>query len=66
MKAFGGTYKKLTDKTSKMLMADLADADIPYVVDGRYFDFHALRHQTGTLLAAGGGTRSRFRVPQKN
>ena len=54
VKAFGGTYKKLTDKTSNMLMADLADADIPYVVDGCYFDFHALRHQTGTLLAAGG------------
>jgi len=31
----------------------LADAGIPYVVDGLYFDFHALRHQTGTLLAAG-------------
>jgi len=54
VKVFGGTYKKLTDKTSKMLMADLADADIPYVVDGCYFDFHALRHQTSTLLAAGG------------
>jgi hypothetical protein len=37
-----------------MLMADLADADIPYVVDGLYFDFHALRHQTGTLLTASG------------
>ena len=51
-KAFGGTYKKLTDKTANMLKADLADANIPYVVDGLYFDFHALRHQTGTLLAA--------------
>jgi hypothetical protein len=37
-----------------MVKADLADANIPYVVDGLYFDFHALRHQTGTLLAAGG------------
>jgi hypothetical protein len=37
-----------------MVKADLADADIPYVVDGLFFDFHALRHQTGTLLAAGG------------
>jgi len=54
VKAFGGTYKKLTDKTSKVLKADLADAGIPYVVDGFYFDFHALRHQTGTLLAASG------------
>ena len=54
VKAFGGSYKQLTDKTADMLKADLADADIPYVVDGLYFDFHALRHQTGTLLAAGG------------
>jgi len=54
VKAFGGTYKQLTDKTSKMLEADLAEADIPYVLDGLYFDFHALRHQTGTLLAASG------------
>ena len=54
VKAFGGTYKRLTDKTSKMLIADPADAGIPYVVDGLYFDFHALRHQTGTLLAASG------------
>ena len=54
VKAFGGTYKQLTDKTADMLKADLADANIPYVVDGLYFDFHALRHQTGTLLAASG------------
>ncbi len=54
VKAFGGSSKQLTDKTANMLKADLADADIPYVVDGLYFDFHALRHQTGTLLAAGG------------
>ena len=27
---------------------------IPYVLDGLYFDFHALRHQAGTLLAASG------------
>ena len=54
VKAFGGSNKQLTDKTADMLKADLADADIPYVVDGLYFDFHALRHETGTLLAAGG------------
>jgi integrase len=54
VKAFGGTYKQLTKKTADMLKPDLADADIQYVVDGFYFDFHALRHQTGTLLAAGG------------
>jgi len=53
-KAFGGSNKQLTDKTANMLKADLAGAGIPYVVDGLYFDFHALRHQTGTLLAAGG------------
>jgi len=44
VKAFGGSNKQLTDKTADMLKADLADADIPYVVDGLYFDFHALRH----------------------
>jgi len=54
VKAFGGTYKQLTDKTSNMIEADLSDAGIPYVLDGLYFDFHALRHQTGTLLAASG------------
>lgn len=37
-----------------MLRADLAEADIPYVNDGFFFDFHAQRHQTGTLLAATG------------
>jgi len=54
-KAFGGTYKQLADKTSKMLRADLAEAEIPYVDDvERFFDFHALRHQTASLLAASG------------
>ena len=38
-----------------MLRADLADAGIPYVDEsGRYADFHALRHSTGSLLAASG------------
>ncbi len=45
---------KVPEKAYKMMQADLADAGIPYVVDGLYFDFHALRHQTGTLLAASG------------
>ncbi len=45
---------KVPQKAYEMLKADLADAEIPYVVDGLYFDFHALRHQTGTLLAASG------------
>ncbi len=54
-KAFGGCCKRLTDKTSDMIQADLADAAIPYVDEaGRYADFHSLRHTTGSLLAASG------------
>ncbi len=54
-KAFGGRYKQLTDKTSKMIEADLADAGILYTDDaGRYRDFHALRHTCGSWLAANG------------
>jgi len=52
-KAFGGRYKRLTDKTADTIKADLADAGISYVDDaGRYRDFHALRHTTGSWLAA--------------
>jgi len=52
---FDKPEKKLTPKTSMMLLqADLADSGIPYVENGLYFDFHSLRHQTGTLLAASG------------
>ncbi len=55
VKAFGGTYKQLTDKTANMLKADLADAGIPYVDDAeRFADFHCLRHTTGSLLTASG------------
>jgi integrase len=55
VKAFGGTYKRLTSKTAEMLKADLADAGIAYVDNaGRYADFHSLRHTTGSLLAASG------------
>ena len=55
VKAFGGTCKRLTKRTSDMIKADLADAGIPYVDDaGRYADFHGLRHTTGSLLAATG------------
>lgn len=51
-KAFGGSYKHLTDRTGEMLQADLADAGLPYVDEaGRQFDFHSLRHQTGSMLA---------------
>ncbi len=52
-KALGGRYKQLTDKTSKVIEADLADAGIDYVDDaGRFRDFHALQHTTGSWLAA--------------
>jgi len=55
VKAFGGSYKQLTDRTANMLKADLADAGIAYVDDAeRYADFHCLRHTTGSLLAASG------------
>ena len=33
-----------TDKTADMLKADLADAEIPFIRDGKVLDFHALRH----------------------
>jgi len=55
VKAFGGTYKRLADKTHLLIKADLEAAGIPYVDEsGRYADFHSLRHTTGTLLAAAG------------
>lgn len=54
-KAFGGTYKHLTDRTAETVRADLAAAGIPYADEaGRVFDFHGLRHQTGTMLARAG------------
>jgi len=47
----GRNSQRLTDKTAKMLRADLKAAGLPYTDDdGRDFDFHALRHQYGTLL----------------
>ena len=55
VKAFGGTYKRLADKTHLLIKADLEAAGIPYVDEsGRYSDFHSLRHTTGSLLAASG------------
>ncbi len=43
------------EKPARMLRADLADAEIAYVDEaGRYADFHALRHTTGSWLAASG------------
>ena len=45
----------LHHETAKMIRADLEAAKIPYTDDaGRDFDFHALRHQFGTMLAQGG------------
>ena len=55
VKAFGGTYKRLADKTHLLIRADLQAAGIAYVDEsGRYADFHSLRHTTGSLLAASG------------
>jgi len=52
---FGGSYTQLTDRTAEMIQADLQDAGIAYKDEsGRVFDFHSLRHQTGSLLAASG------------
>jgi len=46
---------KVPGKPAVMLRTDLADVGIPYVDDSeRYADFHALRHTTGTWLAANG------------
>jgi integrase len=66
-KAFGGSHKRLTDKTALVIQEDLAatveknalgkivrDA-IPYTDSaGRFRDFHALRHTCGSWLAANG------------
>ena len=42
-------------ESAKMLRADLEAAGLPYHDDaGRVFDFHALRHQFGSNLAAAG------------
>lgn len=54
VKAFCGRYKQLTDRTAEMIKEDLEEAGIDYCVVGRYFDFHSLRHETGTLLATSG------------
>ena len=54
-KVFGGRYVRLTDKTSKMIKADLANAGVDYQDEaGRVFDFHSLRGQCSSLLTASG------------
>ena len=50
VKAFGGDYSMLTDRTANMIQADLKDAGIPYVDDNGVFDFHSLRHSFITNL----------------
>ncbi|MFC1795172.1 tyrosine-type recombinase/integrase, partial [Planctomycetota bacterium] len=40
------------DRGADMLRADLEAAKIPFEVDGERFDFHALRHEHGSLLDA--------------
>ena len=48
-------FTRVWIETSEMIQADLKDAGIPYVDDaGRFRDFHALRHTTGSWLAAKG------------
>ncbi len=48
-------FTKITNRTSEMIQEDLADAGISYCDEnGRYADFHSLRHVTGSLLAAAG------------
>jgi len=54
-KALDAKAFKVPQKTADMLKEDLAAAGIPYVDDqDRYADFHALRHTTGSWLAASG------------
>ena len=45
---------KWTDDGAEMIRIDLAAAGIPYTVDGKDYDFHALRHQFITGLARAG------------
>jgi len=50
-KAFGGRYRKLTDRTADMLQVDLEAAGVPYVdQQDRVLDFHGLRHSFVTNL----------------
>jgi len=46
---------KVPQRTAEMLQADLAQANIDYIDESdRVFDFHALRGQCGSFLAASG------------
>jgi hypothetical protein len=46
-----GTWK---ERAAKMIRADLKVAEIEFMVNGRVFDFHALRHQFISSLAKAG------------
>jgi len=51
-KAFGGRYRKMTDKTALMFREDIEAAGVPYQDDRGYvLDFHALRHTFITGLS---------------
>jgi len=55
VKAFGGSYVRLTDRTADMLKEDLEAAGLPYTDDqGNVFDFHSLRVETASLLVDAG------------
>ena len=48
-------FPKLSrEHSAEMLRADLLSAGLPYELDGKTFDFHALRHQFISGLAAAG------------
>ena len=50
-KVWPGTWK---ERAAKMIRADLKAAEIPFNVNGKVFDFHALRHQFISSLAKAG------------
>ncbi len=51
-KAFGGTYRELTNRTAEMLRQDLEAAGVAYTDEaGRVLDFHGLRHTFVTNLS---------------
>ncbi len=49
-------FAYLTDKTAKMLRADLQSAGIPIATDKEVVDFHALRHTYETMVVSGGAS----------
>jgi hypothetical protein len=55
VRAFGGSYVRLTDRTADMLREDLDAAGLPYKDDqGDVFDLHSLRVETASLLISVG------------